>query len=250
MAWVNNNKKNARFDPNRRDDRLLGSEVVARSQRRVMTRGVEENEEEQGEMVSTDLKDIVALKQDARLEWLQEALLQAAQGKIKVDALYAIVADGGFLASFGTSAASRMKASLHGNSHIFSAKQQKFFQSDAFGAKALAREGKEDSKKEDNRKSKDSARKSGSERCRGERSSSSSGTRSRSRRKRSRSRKKRSRSGEAKRSRSRRRSRSGEERKPGKAKKERDKDREKDRGRRSKSNDESKEKSRKQKRED
>eukprot|EP00913_Durusdinium_trenchii_P012858 g12074.t1 len=32
MAWVNNNKRNARFNPNRRDDRLLDAEVTARRQ--------------------------------------------------------------------------------------------------------------------------------------------------------------------------------------------------------------------------
>lgn len=130
MAWINNNKKNARFNPNKRDDFLLMAEVVSRRQHKE-TRAQREAAQEEADAVPMELADVLGKKPESRFKWLQKALLHAARGKAQVTTLYDIVAHPKFVIGVSPGVGSQMRELLLANLHLFSTKQQKFFKSDS-----------------------------------------------------------------------------------------------------------------------
>lgn len=201
MAWVNNNKKNARFNPNRRDDRLMMSQVTSRREHKPR-----KEVEPEIELVSTDPAHVLGMGSETRLDWLQMGLMQASMGKLKVDALCNVLTN----PSFGPSESScrkALKALVLANLHLFGTKQKKAIQ-EAVGSwsSAAARRAKNGEQKERD-KSKSRSRSQSSQAAKADSSSSSSASRSSTPEKK----RKRSRSGKKKRrreSRSRKRSRS------------------------------------------
>eukprot|EP00438_Fugacium_kawagutii_P017421 Skav208451 [mRNA] locus=scaffold1104:56857:59375:+ [translate_table: standard] len=121
MAWVNNNKRNARFNPNRRDDRLLDAEVTARRPPRVQKPTGSDSEEE---LINTKPDFVLSMESDSRVDWLQMALMQAAEGKLKASALYEVMKHKSFVPS-EASYRGKLKAMLTANLHLFSGKQKK-----------------------------------------------------------------------------------------------------------------------------
>jgi len=119
MAWVNNNKKNARFNPNRRDDRLMMSQVTSRREHKPRR-----EVEPEIELVSTDPSHVLSMGAETRLDWLQMGLMQAGLGKLKVDSLYKVLTNPAFGPSEGP-ARKALKAVVLANLHLFSAKQKK-----------------------------------------------------------------------------------------------------------------------------
>lgn len=130
MAWINNNKKNARFNPNKRDDILLQGEVVSRRVHKE-SRAQAQESQDQADQISVDPVEVYGKKPDGRLRWLQRALLQAARGKVQVTVLYDLLAHPKFTSDVPNGCGCKMKALLFANLHIFSPKQQRFFNSDS-----------------------------------------------------------------------------------------------------------------------
>lgn len=126
MAWVNNNKRNARFNPNRRDDRLLDAEVTARRPRPQKPAGPagEAGDSESEELINTKPDFVLSMESDSRVDWLQMALMQAAEGKLKAAALYEVMKHKAFVPS-EASHRGKLKAMLTANLHLFSGKHKK-----------------------------------------------------------------------------------------------------------------------------
>eukprot|EP00929_Paragymnodinium_shiwhaense_P074903 TRINITY_DN38311_c0_g1_i1.p1 TRINITY_DN38311_c0_g1~~TRINITY_DN38311_c0_g1_i1.p1 ORF type:complete len:170 (+),score=44.65 TRINITY_DN38311_c0_g1_i1:151-660(+) len=117
MAFVNNNKKNARFNPNARDDRLMPGYV---SSRRVHKEPAKKDSDIPAEeLINTDPAFVLSMESDTRLDWFQMALMQAATGKLKAEAIYKVVMTAGFAST------KPLKANVVANLHLFSPKQQK-----------------------------------------------------------------------------------------------------------------------------
>lgn len=128
MAWVNNNKRNARFNPNRKDDRLWEAQVTSRREHHVKPRKQEETDIE---LVTTDVSFVLSMSTETRLDWLQMSLMQAGGGKLKADALYKVLVD----PAFGSGEAGprkALRAMVLANLHLFSGKQKKAIE-DAVG---------------------------------------------------------------------------------------------------------------------
>eukprot|EP00931_Biecheleriopsis_adriatica_P123987 TRINITY_DN9905_c0_g3_i1.p1 TRINITY_DN9905_c0_g3~~TRINITY_DN9905_c0_g3_i1.p1 ORF type:complete len:271 (-),score=77.17 TRINITY_DN9905_c0_g3_i1:22-834(-) len=119
MSWLNNNKKNARFDPNRRDDRLLAAEVTARRVHKARKK-----EEPEEELVSTDSDQVLSMSGEARVDWLQTAIMQVATSKLKADPVYDIMKNPKF-SPRESKFRKQLKATFLANGHIFSAVQRK-----------------------------------------------------------------------------------------------------------------------------
>eukprot|EP00928_Gymnodinium_smaydae_P080310 TRINITY_DN64027_c0_g1_i1.p1 TRINITY_DN64027_c0_g1~~TRINITY_DN64027_c0_g1_i1.p1 ORF type:complete len:262 (-),score=41.15 TRINITY_DN64027_c0_g1_i1:70-750(-) len=115
MAFVNNNKRNARFNPNARDDRVLPGYV---SSRRVHKEKKEEAAPAE-ELISTDPAHVLSMEPTIRQDWFQMALMQAATGKLKASAIYGAISDRQFAST------KQLKAMVLANLHLFSPKQQK-----------------------------------------------------------------------------------------------------------------------------
>ncbi|CAE7704293.1 nipblb, partial [Symbiodinium necroappetens] len=92
------------FNPNRRDDRLLDAEVTARRHPRPQ-KPAEDDDSDSEELINTEPEFVLSMESDSRVDWLQMALMQAAEGKLKAAALY--------------------EAMLTANLHLFSAKHKK-----------------------------------------------------------------------------------------------------------------------------
>lgn len=163
MAWVNNNKRNARFNPNRKDDRLLLSEITSRRLHKVQ----KAQDGPADELVSTDLAHVLSMAEDTRVDWLQMALMQAALGKLKASSLYEVLTHRNF-APNEASARKQLKALVVANFHIFSSKQKKALEETAgswgsesgagAGDRREARESKEHKGPKDFKDNKSSAR--------------------------------------------------------------------------------------------
>mmetsp|Transcript_32553 Transcript_32553/g.75278 ORF Transcript_32553/g.75278 Transcript_32553/m.75278 type:complete len:222 (-) Transcript_32553:140-805(-) len=149
MAWVNNNKRNARFNPNRRDDRLLDAEVTARRHPRPQ-KPAEEEDSESEELINTDPEFVLSMESDSRVDWLQMALMQAAEGKLKAAALYEVMKHKAFVPS-EASHRSKLKAMLTANLHLFNPKHKKVLE------EAISNWGSDGSKKKERRASSSSS---------------------------------------------------------------------------------------------
>lgn len=124
MAWVNNNKRNARFNPNRRDDRLWGSQVTSVREHRVKREA-----EPEVELVSTEPGHVLSMGLDTRLDWLQMALMQSGLGKLKADSLLMVLTDAAFGVGDGPpSARKALKAMVLANLHLFGGRQKRAVQ--------------------------------------------------------------------------------------------------------------------------
>lgn len=77
-----------------------------------------------------DVKVIVTKKPEWRLRWMQKALIHVGRKHIKANTFYVIVMDEAFARDLHPLIGARMKASLLGNLHLFSSKQQKVLQSE------------------------------------------------------------------------------------------------------------------------
>jgi len=77
-----------------------------------------------------DMKVIVSKKPEWRLRWMTKALIHVGRKHIKANTFYEIVMDEGFARDLHPLIGARMKASLLGNLHLFSSKQQKMLQSE------------------------------------------------------------------------------------------------------------------------
>eukprot|EP00427_Karlodinium_veneficum_P030163 CAMPEP_0169185466 /NCGR_PEP_ID=MMETSP1016-20121227/1810_1 /TAXON_ID=342587 /ORGANISM="Karlodinium micrum, Strain CCMP2283" /LENGTH=188 /DNA_ID=CAMNT_0009261169 /DNA_START=103 /DNA_END=667 /DNA_ORIENTATION=- len=120
MSWVNNNKKNARFDPNRKDDRLLLAEVISRREPR-RKKEVEPTEE----LVSTDPEFVGSMQADRdSFGLVPDGIDAAATGKLKTDKIFRVISDPRFTSNAG-SAKSALKSTMLANLHLFSGKQKK-----------------------------------------------------------------------------------------------------------------------------
>mmetsp|Transcript_89477 Transcript_89477/g.213799 ORF Transcript_89477/g.213799 Transcript_89477/m.213799 type:complete len:295 (+) Transcript_89477:75-959(+) len=137
MAWVNNNKRNARFNPNRRDDRLLDAEVTARRQPRPQKPDEDSASEE---LINTEPEFVLSMESDSRVDWLQMALMQAAEGKLKAAALYEVMKNKTFVPSEAAHR-SKLKAMLTANFHLFNAKHKKALEeaTNSWGTEGAAR---------------------------------------------------------------------------------------------------------------
>eukprot|EP00747_Dinoflagellata_sp_TGD_P081308 gnl/TRDRNA2_/TRDRNA2_161242_c0_seq1.p2 gnl/TRDRNA2_/TRDRNA2_161242_c0~~gnl/TRDRNA2_/TRDRNA2_161242_c0_seq1.p2 ORF type:complete len:285 (-),score=60.43 gnl/TRDRNA2_/TRDRNA2_161242_c0_seq1:145-909(-) len=129
MSWVKNNNKNARFNPNKRDDFLVMGEVISRRPQKV-TAKQKEAEKDEADAVTIDLAEIVSKNPKSRLKWLQRALMQAGRGKLVVNTLYDLISHPKFITDVKEGTGAQMKASILANLHLFSSKQQKYFKSD------------------------------------------------------------------------------------------------------------------------
>mmetsp|Transcript_32584 Transcript_32584/g.52421 ORF Transcript_32584/g.52421 Transcript_32584/m.52421 type:complete len:216 (+) Transcript_32584:98-745(+) len=118
MAWVNNNKRNARFNPNRRDDRLLTTEVTLRVHKE------KKEEVDTEEAINTDIEHVLSMDSDTRVDWLSMAMMQAATGKLKAVNVFDVMKNPSFVPS-ESSHRMRLKAMVEANLHIFNAKQKK-----------------------------------------------------------------------------------------------------------------------------
>jgi len=123
MAWVNNNKKNARFNPNRRDDRLMMSQVTSRREHKQR----KQDDKPDMELVSTEPDHVLSMGDETRLDWLQMALMQAGLGKLKVEAICTVLTNPLFGPADGPTRKS-LKALVLGNLHLFGAKQKRAVQ--------------------------------------------------------------------------------------------------------------------------
>mmetsp|Transcript_35010 Transcript_35010/g.81223 ORF Transcript_35010/g.81223 Transcript_35010/m.81223 type:complete len:284 (-) Transcript_35010:186-1037(-) len=119
MAWTKNNNKNVRFNPNRKDDRLLLAEVTARRQHKPRKEAQKEEE-----LILTDPEHVLGMPPDTRVDWLKMALMQSAMGKLKAASLYDVIARPSFARTSG-SARKALKASVLANLHLFNAKQKR-----------------------------------------------------------------------------------------------------------------------------
>lgn len=190
MAWTNNNKNNARFNPNRKDDRLLKAEITSRREHKLRREVAPEEE-----LVSTEPSHVLSMPAETRLDWLQMALMQAGMGKLKPAALFEVLKE----PAFGpTSSTTRkpLKAMVLANLHLFSAKQKNSLK-EAVGAWGAVGGGKDDDGGAEGDRG---AASRGSERDRDERAGSGDRSPSRERKKKKTRRRSRSRSRSAPRS--------------------------------------------------
>mmetsp|Transcript_39631 Transcript_39631/g.84512 ORF Transcript_39631/g.84512 Transcript_39631/m.84512 type:complete len:218 (+) Transcript_39631:122-775(+) len=118
MAWTNNNKNNARFNPNRKDDRLLKAEVTSRREHKIRR-----EVEPEVELVSTEPSHVLSMPAETRLDWLQMALMQAGMGKLKPTSLFEVIKEPAFGPN-SSAARKPLKAMVLANLHLFSAKQK------------------------------------------------------------------------------------------------------------------------------
>lgn len=153
MAWVNNNKRNARFNPNRRDDRLLDAEVTARRPPRPQKPTGDSDSEE---LINTKPDFVLSMESDSRVDWLQMALMQAAEGKLKATALYEVMKHKAFVPS-EASHRGKLKAMLTANLHLFHGKQKKALEE---AANSWSEGGEEKKKRQKRSSSTDSDEKS------------------------------------------------------------------------------------------
>merc|ERR1712032_948233 len=119
MAWIKNNNKNVRFNPNRKDDRLLLAEVTARRVHKPPKQIKAEDE-----LISTDLDHVLGMPPDTRVDWLDMALMQLALGKLKPVSLYDVIAIPKFANTSGK-ARKPLKAKVLANLHLFNGKQKR-----------------------------------------------------------------------------------------------------------------------------
>eukprot|EP00930_Biecheleria_cincta_P100000 TRINITY_DN91608_c0_g1_i1.p1 TRINITY_DN91608_c0_g1~~TRINITY_DN91608_c0_g1_i1.p1 ORF type:complete len:278 (+),score=69.56 TRINITY_DN91608_c0_g1_i1:97-930(+) len=120
MSWLNNNKRNARFDPNRRDDRLLTAEVTARRVHKAPRAAEPEDEE----TVTTDLDHVLSMSDDSRVDWLQLALMQVALSKLKAAAVFDVMKHAKF-SPRDQKFRKQARAMFLANLHIFTGVQRK-----------------------------------------------------------------------------------------------------------------------------
>lgn len=133
-----------RLDENRREDgRDAASCLVTTSRRKPRVLRVDKadvRDREEALAFVTDPGEVFKKRPESRLKWLQTALIHAGKQKLKIGVIYDIVAHPRFVGGVENSVGCKIKANLLANLHLFSSKQQKFFQSDTgqFGPFSVA----------------------------------------------------------------------------------------------------------------
>jgi len=130
MSFLNNNKANARFNPNRKDDRLVGGEVTSRREHKVRKEVKPETE-----LISTDPAHVLSMPPETRVDWLQMAMMQAALGKLKPTGIYEVIKAPGFKPN-SSAARKPLRAMVLANLHLLSQKQKKSLEEARARAKA------------------------------------------------------------------------------------------------------------------
>jgi len=115
-----------------RDAPVFQGAVMSRREHRVSRVDKElEREREEASAFVLDRDEVFDKRAESRLRWLQKALFLAGKKSIQVSAIYDIITHKRFVNSIQDRTGGQMKAVLLANLHLFSAKQQKFLQSEA-----------------------------------------------------------------------------------------------------------------------
>eukprot|EP00438_Fugacium_kawagutii_P030726 Skav209836 [mRNA] locus=scaffold2703:238324:265090:- [translate_table: standard] len=119
-------------------NRRLPAEVVSRRKRENRAQpGKAVKEEAAPSHLSTDLKQVLAMKPEARSKWLAKAVQQGhpQDGRLSPKSIYDIIAHAKFANDLNEKMGQRMYRVLHANLSLFSTKQQKFLEKECSLAK-------------------------------------------------------------------------------------------------------------------
>eukprot|EP00434_Breviolum_minutum_P002424 symbB.v1.2.002142.t1/scaffold106.1/size366728/30 len=122
-------------------NRRLPAEVVSRRKGENRAHpGKAAKEEVAPSHLSTDLKQVLAMKPEARSKWLSKAVQQAhpQDGRLSPKSIYEIIAHTKFVKDISEKLGQRMYRVLHANLSLFSTKQQKFLEKECALAKQFA----------------------------------------------------------------------------------------------------------------
>ncbi|CAL1171646.1 unnamed protein product [Cladocopium goreaui] len=122
-------------------NRRLPAEVVSRRKGENRAHpGKAVKEEVAPSHLSTDLKQVLAMKPEARSKWLAKAVQQAhpQDGRLSPKSIYDIIAHAKFANDLNEKMGQRMYRVLHANLSLFSTKQQKFLEKECALAKQFA----------------------------------------------------------------------------------------------------------------
>mmetsp|Transcript_88307 Transcript_88307/g.227707 ORF Transcript_88307/g.227707 Transcript_88307/m.227707 type:complete len:237 (-) Transcript_88307:351-1061(-) len=118
-----------RGDGGREEPIFTGAVMSRRKPRQSRVDEDFERDREQAMSTATDTAEILAKRPDSRLKWLQKAMLLVGKKQFKPALIYDIVKEREFVADVKPDIGYKMRALLLANSHLFSSKQQKFFES-------------------------------------------------------------------------------------------------------------------------
>mmetsp|Transcript_73386 Transcript_73386/g.192413 ORF Transcript_73386/g.192413 Transcript_73386/m.192413 type:complete len:228 (-) Transcript_73386:439-1122(-) len=118
-----------RGDGSREEPIFQGEVVCRRVHREVRVDEDLERDKAQAASFPTDLNDVIAKRPDSRLKWLQKALFIVGKKQLKASTIYEIITHKRFLVDVKPVVGAQMKALLLANGHLFSPKQQKYFES-------------------------------------------------------------------------------------------------------------------------
>eukprot|EP00435_Cladocopium_sp_Y103_P037716 s2270_g10.t1 len=122
-------------------NRRLPAEVVSRRKGENRAHpGKAVKEEVAPSHLSTDLKQVLAMKPEGRSKWLAKAVQQAhpQDGRLSPKSIYDIIAHAKFANDLNEKVGQRMYRVLHANLSLFSTKQQKFLEKECALAKQFA----------------------------------------------------------------------------------------------------------------
>eukprot|EP00440_Ansanella_granifera_P072722 gb/GFBE01078918.1/.p1 GENE.gb/GFBE01078918.1/~~gb/GFBE01078918.1/.p1 ORF type:complete len:281 (+),score=55.83 gb/GFBE01078918.1/:1-843(+) len=88
----------------------------------------EERDREEAAEFNMDIHTIVQKRPESRMKWLNKAMLLVGKRTIKAGTFYECIMDRKFVSGIPDSIGAQMKASILGNLHLFSPKQQKSLQ--------------------------------------------------------------------------------------------------------------------------
>lgn len=146
------------FDPKRWNKPDVPVAAVVTSRRQPREKRKVEEDPNQDALVESDASKVCSKKPSHRVKWLQEALIQAAQRRIKVDIIYNIIVDSMFAQDTEGSHGEKMKQTLLANLHVFSSKQQKYLQSPALKLGGGEKKQEEASSRRKSRRARDDSR--------------------------------------------------------------------------------------------
>merc|ERR1711972_356952 len=89
----------------------------------------------------------LALKPEQRIKWLNKALKQVSEGKVKANDIYDLISTAKFYEPLPTKVGRKMGYTVNEQIHLFSAKQQRFLQTGASIITQFTK--KEEAKQED-----------------------------------------------------------------------------------------------------
>ncbi|CAK0833036.1 unnamed protein product [Prorocentrum cordatum] len=104
--------------------------VLSRRKPRVQ-KDADADKDHEAAALTLDRSEVWARRAEGRLRWLSKALVLVGKKAVKAQLVYDIVAHRKFVAGASDKTGERMRALLLANLHVFSAKQQKYFSSEA-----------------------------------------------------------------------------------------------------------------------